>query len=249
VSIRKTAFTGPDRKIEEIPVATCAIFAARTNSISLEKSKRVANELILVGRAQRGDEEAFAALFQSYRRLVYSVCLSMTRDALEAEDLTQEAFLQVFHKVNTFRRDSAFSTWLYRLAVNTVLTNRRRHKFPPMLSLDSPVLPDSHELGNRDPNLSGAIDRISLHRAIRALPSGYRKVFGLHEVHGYKHREIAELLNCSINTSRSQLHHAKRKMRGLLFPKWSGAPIRNTVRITEESGATAATNNRGSNHA
>jgi RNA polymerase sigma-70 factor, ECF subfamily len=230
-------------------VASCAISAATTNSISREKSERVANELILVRRAQRGDEEAFATLFQLHKKWVHSVCLSMTRDASEAEDLTQEAFLQVFHKVGTFRGDSAFATWLYRLAVNTVLMKRRRHKSPPMLSLDAPVSSDSpslrYELGNPDPSLSGAIDRISLHRALQALPSGYRKILGLYEVHGYQHREIAELLHCSINTSKSQLHHAKRKMRGLLFPKWSSAPLRNAGRITDESSPMAATNNRG----
>jgi RNA polymerase sigma-70 factor (ECF subfamily) len=247
VSLRKAAVTRPDRTIEETPVATCAISAATTDSIALEKGEGVANELILVQRAQRGDEEAFAALFQLHRRRVYSVCLSMTRDAPEAEDLTQEAFLKVFHKVRTFRGDSAFSTWLYRLAVNTVLMQRRRNKFPAMLSLDAPVSSDLpslwHELGDRDPHLSGAIDRVSLEKAIRALPSGYRKIFGLHEVHGYQHREIAELLHCSINTSRSQLHHAKRKMRGLLFPKRRSAPVRNALRNTRDRAM--ATNNRG----
>jgi len=208
-------------------MAPCASLAATTNSMSLEKSERVTNELTLVRRAERGDEEAFATLFQLHRVWVYSVCLSMTRDSSEAEDLTQEAFLQVFHKVRTFRGDSAFSTWLYRLVVNTVLA-KRRHKSPPMLSLDAPVSSDSSlrsELGNRDPNLSSTIDRISLHRAIQALPPGYRRIFGLHEVHGYQHREIAERLHCSINTSKSQLYHAKRKMRGLLFPKVSEAMV------------------------
>src|ERR1700757_68601 len=89
----KTAGHKPDRTIKETPVANCAISAA-TNSISRAKSERVANELILVRRAQRGDEEAFATLFQVHRSFVYSVCLSMMRDASEAEDLTQEAFLQ-----------------------------------------------------------------------------------------------------------------------------------------------------------
>jgi RNA polymerase sigma-70 factor, ECF subfamily len=208
-------------------LATCAISAVTTNPISLGKAERVANELILVRRAQQGDQEAFAMLFQLHRRWVYSVCLSMTKDALDAEDLTQEAFLRVFHKVRSFRGDSAFSTWLYRLVVNTVLMKRRGNKFPPMLSLDAAMSSDSpslrNELGSRDPHLSGAIDRISLQRAIRALPPGYRKIFGLHEVHGYQHHEIAELLHCSINTSRSQLHHARRKMRNLLFPQRSSA--------------------------
>jgi RNA polymerase sigma-70 factor, ECF subfamily len=227
-------------------LATYAISAVTTNSVSREKIERVSEELSLIRRAQRGDEEAFATLFQSHRRRVYSVCLSMTRDASEAEDLTQEAFLQVFRKVRTFRGDSAFSTWLYRLAVNTVLMKRRRHKSPPMLSLDAPVSSDSpsprHELGRRDPNLWCAIDRISLHRAIEALPSGYRKIFGLYEVHGYQHREIAELLHCSINTSKSQLHHARLKMRRLLFPKSSSPGLRN-ARFTDEGSTVAATNN------
>ncbi len=156
----------------------------------------------------------------------------MTRDASEAEDLTQEAFLQVFHKIGTFRGDSAFSAWLYRVAVNTVLMKLRRRKFPPMLSLDEPVSSDSptlHELGKRDPNLSGAIDRISLRRAIQALPAGCRTIFGLHEVHGYQHREIAELLHCSIGNSKSQLHKAKQRMQGLLFPNWGSTRLRNAV--------------------
>ena len=240
----------PDRTIEDTPVATCTISAAATNAISLEKSERVAIELTLVRRAQRGDEEAFAALFQLHRRRIYSVCLSMTRDVPEAEDLTQEAFLQVFHKIGTFRGESAFSSWLHRVAVNTVLMKRRRRKPQPMLSLDVPMSSDSpslrHELGKRDPNLSGAIDRISLHRAIQTLPAGYKKIFGLHEVHGYQHREIAELLHCSIGTSKSQLSRAKLKIRGLLFPKWGRD---NAVRITDESNTIAATNNRRSDTA
>lgn len=234
-------------------MATCAISAAATNVIPVEKSERDANELTLVQRAQRGDEEAFATLFQLHRRRVYSVCLSMTRDVSEAEDLTQEAFLQVFHKVGTFRGDSAFSTWLYRVAVNTVLMKLRRRKSPLMLSLDELVSSNSpslrRELGKRDPNLSGAIDRISLYWAIQALPAGCRKIFGLHEVHGYQHREIAELLHCSIGNSKSQLHKAKLKMRGLLFPKWSSGRLRNAVRMTDESSAMAATNNRRSDTA
>jgi RNA polymerase sigma factor (sigma-70 family) len=129
---------------------------------------------------------------------------------------------------NTINQQLA--TWLYRLAVNMVLMKRRRHKSPPMLSLDAPVSSDppslQHELGRRDPNLSCAIDSISLHRAIEALPSGYRKIFGLFEVHGYQHREIAELLHCSMNTSKSQLHHARLKLWRLLFPKRSSARLR-----------------------
>jgi RNA polymerase sigma-70 factor (ECF subfamily) len=215
-------------------VSTCAI--------SAKKIERDATKPTLVQRAQRGDEEAFAALFHSHRSRVYSVCLLMTRNVAEAEDLTQDAFLQAFRSIGNFRGDSAFSTWLHRVAVNAVLMKRRR-KSPPMFSLDQPVSPDSPslrlELGKSDPNLSGAIDRISLRRAIQALPAGCRKIFGLHEVHGYQHHEIAELLDCTVGNSKSQLHRAKRKMRGLLLPKWSSAGLRRAQRMADERTAIA----------
>jgi RNA polymerase sigma-70 factor (ECF subfamily) len=159
----------------------------------------------------------------------------MTRNVAEAEDLTQDAFLQVFRSIGTFRGESAFSTWLHRVAVNTVLMKLRRRKSPPVLSLDEPVSPDSPalrpELGKRDPNLSGATDRISLCRATQALPAGYRKIFDLHEVQGYQHHEIAELLHCSIGNSKSQLHKAKLKIRGLLSPKKISARLRKVPRV------------------
>jgi RNA polymerase sigma-70 factor (ECF subfamily) len=208
-------------------MATCAISTAATNSNSVEKNERDTNMPTLVRRAQRGNEEALATLFQLHRSRVYSVCLSMTRNVAEAEDLTQDAFLQVLRSIETFRGDSAFSTWLHRVAVNTVLMKLRRRKSPPMLSLDQPVSSDSPalrpELGKRDPSLSGATDRISLRRATQALPTGCRKIFDLHEIQGYQHHEIAELLHCSIGNSKSQLHRAKLKIRGLLSPKRSSA--------------------------
>jgi RNA polymerase sigma-70 factor (ECF subfamily) len=99
----------------------------------------------------------------------------------------------------------------------------RRRKSPPVLSLDEPVSSESpslrRDVGKADPRLSGAIDRIALHRAIRELPEGCRKIFALHEVEGFQHHEIAEMLECSIGNSKSQLHKAKQKMRDLLFPK------------------------------
>jgi RNA polymerase sigma-70 factor (ECF subfamily) len=180
------------------------------------------SERSLVQRAQRGDEAAFATLFQLHKKRVYSVCLQMTKDVADAEDLTQEAFMQVFRSINSFRGDSAFSTWLYRVAVNTVLMKLRRRKSPPVLSLDEPVSSESpslkREVGKEDMSLSGAVDRITLRRAIEELPGGCRQIFDLHEVEGYQHHEIAELLQCSIGNSKSQLHKAKMKMRDLLLP-------------------------------
>jgi RNA polymerase sigma-70 factor (ECF subfamily) len=222
-------------------VATYAISEVETGAVSMGPINRGASKATLVQRAQRGDAEAFAALFHSHKNRVYSVCLAMTRNVAEAEDLTQDAFLQVFRSIGNFRGESAFSTWLHRVAVNTVLMKRRR-RTPVTLSLDEPVSPDStqpRELGKNDPSLSGAIDRISLLRAIEALPPGCRTIFGLHEVHGYQHQEIAELLNCSPGNSKSQLHKAKKKMRSFLLPKWSSARRRTALRIAGENNVIA----------
>lgn len=204
-------------------MATCVISTPATNAIpAKEVTKRDESESCLVERAQRGDEQAFATLFRLHKKRVYSVCLLMTKDIAEAEDLTQEVFLQVFHSVGSFRCDSAFSTWLHRIAVNTVLMNLRRRKTPPV-SLDEPVSSESpslrRDIGRTDLRLSGAVDRIALRRAMQELPAGCRRIFALREFEGYQHREIAKMLDCSVGNSKSQLHKARMKMRGLLFPK------------------------------
>jgi RNA polymerase sigma-70 factor (ECF subfamily) len=189
----------------------------------MAEDQREGSEDTLVQRAQRGDEQAFATLYQLHNKRVYSVCLRMTRDVAEAEDLAQEAFMQVFRNLNSFRGDSAFPTWLHRIAVNTVLMKLRKRKSPPLLSLDEPVSSGSNslkrELGKQDQSLCGAIDRIALRRAIEELPRGARQIFELHEFEGYEHHEIAELLQCSIGNSKSQLHKAKKTMRDFLFPQ------------------------------
>jgi RNA polymerase sigma-70 factor (ECF subfamily) len=129
----------------------------------------------LVSRAKNGDQEAFATLHDLYKRKVYSTCLSMTRDVGEAEDLTQDAFMQAFRMLATFRGDSLFSTWLYRIAVNTVLMALRKKRFR-QVSLDEPVSTDSscvqREVRHDDLNLLGSLDRIALASAIRELPPG-----------------------------------------------------------------------------
>ena len=174
----------------------------------------------LVRRAQQGDVDAFASLFHANKSKIYSLCLRMTSNLAEAEDLTQEAFLLAFRKLGTFRGDSALSTWLYRVAVNTVLMHfRKRGMRLREASLDEISNQDSgvqREYGESDSRLTSAVDRIALTRAIRVLPAGYRTVFLLHEVNGYEHQEIARILRCSIGNSKSQLHKAKMKMRELL---------------------------------
>jgi RNA polymerase sigma-70 factor (ECF subfamily) len=184
-----------------------------------ENAQRAASETQLIARAQRGDEAAFAALFDMYKRRVYSLCLRMTGDTAEAEDLTQEAFLQLFRKISTFRGESAFSTWLHRLVVNVVLMHLRK-KGLQQVSLDEPDTsgdePVKREYGEDDRRLLRSIDRITLSRAIERLPPGYRAVFVLHDVEGYEHNEIAQMMNCSVGNSKSQLHKARLKLREYL---------------------------------
>src|SRR6202035_704058 len=174
----------------------------------------------LVKRAQEGDSDAFAALFHTHKARIYSVCLRMTNNAAEAEDLTQDAFLQVFRKIATFRGDSALSTWLHRIAVNTVLMHFRK-KSLTQVSLDEPYSNSDgakirREYGAKDNCLTGCVDRVALNNAIKDLPQGYRTIFVLHEVEGYEHQEIAEMLGCSVGNSKSQLHKAKLRIRELL---------------------------------
>jgi len=174
----------------------------------------------VLARAQAGDHQAFAQLYSLHKRRIYSLCLRMVGNVAEAEDLTQEAFLQLHRKIATFRGDSAFSTWLHRLAINVVLMQLRR-KGLSLISLDEAMEPAVEErpgrsFGAPDPSLSGAIDRLALQRAIDGLPAGYRLIFVLHDIEGYEHNEIAALLECSIGNSKSQLHKARLKLREAL---------------------------------
>ena len=170
----------------------------------------------LVARAQRGEEAAFAALFKAYSRCIYSVCLRMAGSPAEAEDLTQEVFLKVFRKISTFRGESTFATWLHRLAVNEILMHLRKKRFdtvPLEGNGASHEGPAKWEHGNDDLQLTGTVDRITLDRAVAALPVGCRTAFLLHDVEGYDHSEIARVMNWSVGNSKSQLHKARRKLR------------------------------------
>ena len=176
----------------------------------------------LVQRAQLGDKEAFARLYETHKQRVYAICLRITREKTEAEDCAQEAFLQCFLRLSTFRGESALSTWLYRLTVNVVLMRLRANHVKPV-SLDTSGSTD--DFGESailnacpvdDVRLSGAIDRITLNRALRELPPGYRTIFLLHDVEGKAHSEIARELGCSIGNSKSQLHQARTRLRRFL---------------------------------
>jgi RNA polymerase sigma-70 factor (ECF subfamily) len=181
-----------------------------------------------LARAQAGDHYAFAQLYALHKRRIYSLCLRMVGNVAEAEDLTQEAFLQLHRKIATFRGDSAFSTWLHRLAINVVLMHLRK-KGLSLISLDEAMEPTPEEgpgrsFGAPDLSLAGSIDRLALERAISDLPAGYRLIFVLHDIEGYEHNEIAAMLDCSIGNSKSQLHKARLKLRDAMrtFPRREG---------------------------
>ena len=186
-------------------------------------------EAEVIAKAQLGDEHCFAALYAQHKRRVFSLCLRMTGNHAQAEDFTQEAFLQLFRKISSFRGESAFSTWLHRLSVNVVLMQFRK-KGLVEFSLDETLDTQdedqlNREIATRDKVLHGSIDRITLQRVIENLPTGYRIVFILHDVEGYEHNEIAEMLGCSIGNSKSQLHKARMKLRTFLAADKNAVPI------------------------
>jgi RNA polymerase sigma-70 factor (ECF subfamily) len=194
--------------------------AGKGNLTDARKNKDAKlTEAEAIDRAKQGDAEAFEFLYNLHKRRVYSLCLRMTTNTAEAEDLTQEAFLQLFRKIGTFRGESAFSTWLHRMAVNVVLM-RLRKKGLPIVPLEDTIETEEEtpkkELGAEDTALTGSIDRLQLKRSIEALPPGYRSIFVLHDVEGYEHNEIADMVGCSIGNSKSQLHKARMKLRELL---------------------------------
>lgn len=195
------------------------------------------NEAELIERAKLGDAHAFQALYDKHKRRVYSLCLRMTSNTAEAEDLTQEAFLQLYRKIGTFRGESAFSTWLHRLSVNVVLMHLRK-KSLPVVSLEETTQGGGEEdtpkkdFGADDLALAGSIDRLQLQRAVGDLPPGYRTIFVLHDVEGYEHNEIATMVGCSIGNSKSQLHKARMKLRELLRIQ----RVENPVKRKDETG-------------
>ncbi len=196
------------------PVMTTTIsYPAELPEIKLKPDSEI------ISRAKEGDQEACAAIFDLHRRRVYSTCLLMTKNVSDAEDLMQDAFIQIFRGIRSFRGDSAFSTWIYRVVVNTGLMTRRKRRLKEV-PLDEPATldyaPVTREFGRDDAKLTGAVDRVALTEAANELPEGCRKIFILHEVEGYEHHEIAEQLQCSIGNSKSQLHKARLKMRKLL---------------------------------
>ncbi|HEX8557510.1 MAG TPA: RNA polymerase sigma factor [Pyrinomonadaceae bacterium] len=176
-----------------------------------------ASDFALAQRAAQGDAQAFEELFRLYRRQVYGLCLRMTQDVAEAEDITQEVFVLLLRKIGGFRGDSAFTTWLHRLTVNQVLMRFRRNKARREEALEEgegQTAEPAPAAGS--PRAAQLVDRVSLEKAIAQLPPGYRAAFILHDVEGYDHEEVARILGCAVGTSKSQLHKARTKLRKIL---------------------------------
>ena len=183
---------------------------------AIETDRTQAADYDLAQGAAAGDMRSFEELYDRHNRRVYSLCLRMTQNVAEAEDLAQEVFIQLYRKIGSFRGESQFTTWLHRLTVNQVLMHFRKRGVRMEQTTDDGDIPVQIVLGTEDPMKMPVVDRIALDKAIAALPPGYRSVFVLHDVEGHEHEEIARLLGCSVGTSKSQLHKARMKLRGLL---------------------------------
>jgi RNA polymerase sigma-70 factor (ECF subfamily) len=170
----------------------------------------------LAQKASEGDMMAFEQLYERHNRRVFSLCLRMTQNSSEAEDLAQEVFIQLFRKIGSFRGESAFTTWLHRLTVNQVLMHFRKRQVKSEQTTDDGETPVQIVTGTANPGSMPVVDRIALDKAIGQLPPGYKTVFIMHDVEGHEHEEIARILGCSVGTSKSQLHKARMKLRGLL---------------------------------
>ena len=170
----------------------------------------------IVQLAAAGDIGAFEELYRMHNRRVYSLCLRMTRNASDAEDLTQDVFVQLYRKLKTFRGESLFTTWLHKLTVNEVLMHFRKRRVRLEQTSEDGATPVEIATGTQNPDRMSVVDRIALHDAIRQLSPGYRAVFILHDIAGYEHNEIGKILGCAVGTSKSQLHKARLKLRRFL---------------------------------
>lgn len=183
------------------------------NQISATKSDYELTQAI-----GRGAVSEIGDLYERHKPLVYAICLRMTGNMSEAEDLTQEVFIKLLGKAGSFRGESRFSTWLYRFTTNHVLmyfrhVTRRKEIFPYLADEFNRIQSPTFSFGPQ------ALNRIALDKALAELPSGSRSVFVKFDVEGYNHEEIARLFGFSVGNSKSQLHKARRKLRRLLSPR------------------------------
>ena len=201
----------------QVEATTSALKVQRVSINQSEVVEKDTPDYELTQMAASGNISAFELLYERYHRRTYSLCLRMMKNQAEAEDLTQEVFIQLFRKVGSFRGDSAFSTWLHRLTVNQVLMYFRKRSVKNEKTSEDGEIPEQITPGSENTGKMPVLDRIALKRAVNELPPGYKSVFLLHDVEGYEHSEVARILGISVGTSKSQLHKARLKLRGLLM--------------------------------
>ena len=163
-----------------------------------------------IQRARTGDVDAFELLYREHSPRIYALCLRLKAgDKSDATELLQDVFIKAWRRLDTFRSDSAFVSWLHRLAVNTMLENARSDQ-----RRTTRVLPmeDTSRLAGAARS-SGIESRMDMESAIASLPKGARLAFVLHDVEGYQHQEIAEQLSVTVGTVKAQLHRARRLLR------------------------------------
>ena len=164
----------------------------------------VSEETLWIKRAQKSDSRAFEQLYRMHIDKVYGLCLRMTGNVAEAEDCAQEAFIQAWNKLSKFRGESAFSTWLHRIAVNSVLGRMRKSKREQdRIQIAAEISPGPATIGDGG-NLNDLSD------AVNRLPEGARHVFVLSGIYGYSHQEASNMLGIAVGTSKAQLHRARR---------------------------------------
>lgn len=191
------------------------LFSAEKTPLDLSTAK----DLVLARAAGGGNMPAFEEIYNRHHRRVYSICLRMLQNASEAEDLTQDVFIQLYRKIGSFRGDSAFTTWLHRMTVNQVLMHFRKRTVKFEKTTEEGETPDQMVPGTANPHKMQIVDKIAIDNAIAQLPQGYKNVFVLHDVEGFEHEEVARILGCSVGTSKSQLHKARLKLQKLLKKK------------------------------
>lgn len=186
-------------------------------------SLKDAPETELIANAMNGDSESFGELYTRHSRRVFYLCYRMVNDTDLAEDLTQEAFVHAFRRLSTFRQESRFTTWMHRIAVNTVLmfirkrnSSIRETPLDPAFGAEEEAPFEGQVYGRPDETLSMTTDRVALLRAIENLPPGYRLMLILHDIHGYEHQEIAEIFGCTTGNTKSQLHKARLRLRAVI---------------------------------
>lgn len=183
-------------------------------------------EALLIADLCEGDETALAPLVERYKRMVYRLAVQITKNHADADDVMQETFIKVYRSIHTFRRDAAFETWLYRIAVNEALNfvkrreRRRECTFEAATEAEYEATARYRAQLANDPQAHAekAELRQYVTEAVNSLPLKHRTVVILHEFEGLTHAEIASILNCSEGTVRSRLHYARKKLRTLLKP-------------------------------